>query len=196
MSPSVMYAWTYDSKQCICSHKQFTTSPTCNSPITFIHQTHMHIRLMQGCTMHLYMIPKCMRYHSPTRLSPRCNKHIGCKISHPSYIMDIKFVTISHVCMSIWLVTMHMFIQTIHHIITIHLAYMQSPTKLLSLSIYAFTDNITINQHICIHQQYHNQSTCMYSPTTSQSINNIILFLTIQIKEKIHHIKINIIFDT
>jgi len=89
-----------------------------------------------------------------------------------------------------------MFIQTIHHIITIRLAYMQPPTKSPSLSIYAFTDNITSNQHICIHQQYHNQSTYMYSPITSQSINNIILFLTIQIKEKILHTKINIIFNT
>jgi len=91
---------------------------------------------------------------------------------------------------------MHMFTQTIHIITTIHLAYMQSPTKLPSLNIYAFTDNITINQHICIHQQYHNQSTYMYLPTKSQSINNIILFLTIQIKEKIIHTKINIIFNT
>ena len=88
--------------------------------------------------------------------------------------------------MNIWLDTMHMFIQTIHHIITIHLAYMQSPTKSPSLSIYAFTDNInqltfmysptisqsiniyvftnniTINHHICIHQQHHNQSTTSY----------------------------------
>jgi len=40
-----------------------------------------------------------------------------------------------------------------------------------TLNIYAFTNNITINQHICIHQPYHNHSTYMYSPTISQSIN-------------------------
>jgi len=181
-------------QQCICSHKQFTTSPTCNSPITFIHQTHMQTRLMQGCTMHLYMIPKCMQYHSSTRSSPRCNKHIVCKISHLSYILDIKSVTISHQCMNIWLDAVHMFTQTIHHFITIHLAYMYSPTNHHHLTYIQSPTTFTI------------QLTYMYSPTTSQSINIYVFttiaqsiniqFLTFQVKEKIHHIRINIIFDT
>jgi len=77
----------------------------------------------------------------------------------------------------------------IHHIITIHLAYIQSPRKSPSLSIYAFTDNvtinyisvftnnITINQHICIHQQYH---TISHNPNKGENTST----------------KINIIFNT
>ena len=111
-----------------------------------------------------------------------------------------------------------MFTQTIHHTITIHLEYMQSPT----LEIYSVTDNITINQHICIHQPYYNQTTYMYSPTISQSINIYVFTHNITInqhicihqhrfyhiiqqhhiishnssEEKIHHTKISIIFNT
>ena len=127
----------------------------------------------------------------------RCNKNIVCKISHASYILDIKFVTISHVCMNIRLnnnAYVHTNNSRHHH----H-----------SFSIYAITNKITITQHICIHRQYHNQLTYMYSRTISQSINidvftnnitslytNIIPSLTVHVKEKILHTKINIIFNT
>jgi len=116
----------------------------------------------------------------------------------------------------------HNSIKSHHHIIIIHLAYMQSPTTSPSLKIYAFTNNITINQHICIHQPYHNHSTYMYSPTISQSINIYVFTNHITIdqhmcihkhrlyhiiqqhhiishnssEEKIYHTMINIIYQT
>jgi len=76
----------------------------------------------------------------------------------------------------------HNSIKSHHHIIIIHLAYMQSPTTSPSLKIYAFTNNITINQHICIHQPYHNQSTYMYSPTSTLSYNSTTSYYFSQFK--------------
>ena len=56
-----------------------------------------------------------------------------------------------------------------------------------TLKIYAFTNNITINQHIYIyiHQPYHNHSTYMYLPTISQSINIYVFTNHITINEHI-----------
>jgi len=63
--------------------------------------------------------------------------------------------------------------------------YMYSPTILQPINIYVFTNHITTNQHICIHQHrfYHIiQQHHIISHKSSE--------------EKIHHTKINIIFNT
>ena len=115
---------------------------------------------------------------SPTRSSPRCNKNIVCKISHPSYNLDIKSVTISHVCMNIWL-NKNAYVHTNN-----------SPHHHLSFSIDAITNKITNTRHIWIHREYHNQLPYMYSPSISQSIN-IYVFANIDIIQQHHMISHN-----
>jgi len=116
---------------------------------------------------------RCMQYQITSRSSPSMQQNIVCKISHPSYILDIKSLTIIHVCMNIWLnnnayvhkqfTTSSPFIchicnhQQNHH----HLTYMHSPTISQSINIYVFTNDITINQqhHIISHNPNKGENT-------------------------------------
>ena len=105
---------------------------------------------------------------SPKGRHLRGNKNIVCKISHPSYILDIN-IRHHQSCMHEHMTRLNAYVHTNN-----------SPHHHQSFSIYAFTNTCHIcnhqqhsqfNQYICIHQQHLNQSTYMHSPTTSQSIN-------------------------
>ena len=108
--------------------------------------------------MFLDTTSKCMRYRHQQRLARHPmmptthNNHLNW-IYNPSPSVMISWTYDS--------TTMHMFTYTIHHVISIHIIYMQSstnstymysPTIEQSINIHVFTDNCTINQHICIHQ--------------------------------------------
>jgi hypothetical protein len=66
-----------------------------------------------------------------------------------------------------------------------HLTYMHSPKISQSINIYVFTINITINQHICIHQ--HRLHHIIQQHHTNSHHSN---------KEEILHTKIDITFNT
>ena len=133
---------------------------------------------------------------SPQGRHLRCNKNIVCKISHPSYILDIN-IRHHQSCMHEHMTRHNAYVHTNnsphhHQSFSIYVFTNNSPSLDIyaiannihnSINIYVFTNNISINQHICIHQ---------YQLLTQFNIQ----LLIIQVKKKIHHLMINIIFNT
>jgi len=132
------------------------------SPNTYANKTHARTYNAPIHDSYMHAVP------SPTRSSPLMQqKHHGRR-----RFGYLKSITISHVCMNIWLnnnAYVHTNNSPHHHH---YLAYMHSPTLSPSINTYAFTN---IDYII--------------------SFNNFIQFLTIQVKEKIYHAMINFIFN-
>jgi len=108
---------------------------------------------------------RCMRYQITSRSRHlRCNKNIVCKISHPSYILDINIChhqSCMHEHMTRHNAYFHANNSPHHHqSFNIYVFTNNSPSLDIyaindnihnSINIYVFTNNISINQHICIH---------------------------------------------